>query len=75
MGARQSSESSPSHAESVVSDSCVGYGGDFSWVDAHYKMIIPKGRSPLQWLNALTKRLLVLEDLFIGNRWHFFSTC
>jgi hypothetical protein len=42
------------------------YGGNFTWVDVHYKMQVPSGISPLQWLNALTKRLLVLSDISFG---------
>jgi hypothetical protein len=44
-------------------DTYLSYGGNFAWVDVHYKMQVPSGISPLQWLNALTKRLLVLTDI------------
>eukprot|EP00931_Biecheleriopsis_adriatica_P008929 TRINITY_DN110060_c0_g1_i1.p1 TRINITY_DN110060_c0_g1~~TRINITY_DN110060_c0_g1_i1.p1 ORF type:complete len:551 (+),score=116.81 TRINITY_DN110060_c0_g1_i1:26-1654(+) len=45
----------------------LGYGGQFAWVDAHYKMKVTKGISPLQWLNGFTKRMLVLEDILFAS--------
>lgn len=42
------------------------YGGDFAWVDAHYKMRVLPGASPLQWMNALVKRMLVLDDIALA---------
>jgi len=44
-------------------ESSASYGGNFAWVDMPYKMKIDSGIAPLQWLNALTKRLLALEDM------------
>lgn len=41
------------------------YGGNFTWVGAHYKMRVKAGISPLQWLNGLTKRLLLLDDIVL----------
>jgi serine/threonine protein kinase len=55
--------SSESATDSPQSTFNPNYGGDFPWVDTHYKMKVHSGVSPLQWLNFLTKRMLVLEDI------------
>jgi len=43
------------------------YGGDFVWVGKHYKLKVPKGPSPLQWVNGFAKRFLVLHDIVLSE--------
>lgn len=43
----------------------VNYGGNFTWVEAVYKMKVKAGLHPLAVLNGLTKRLMVMQNLVL----------
>lgn len=44
----------------------LAYGGQFAWVGVPYKMEVASGWSPLQWMNGLAKRLLLLDNIALA---------